>query len=56
MAYKVPANLLDIRRLFNYNTVIVIVYLFMGKDVVGMEKKNILTYAGLKNWKKNFMI
>lgn len=48
MAYKVPANLLDIRRLFNYNTVIVIVYLFMGKDVVGMEKKNILTYAGLK--------
>ena len=48
MAYKVPVNLLDIRRLFNYNTVIVIVYLFMGKDVVGMEKKNILTYAGLK--------
>lgn len=41
-------NLLDILKHFNYNTVIVRVYLLVGKEVVIMEKKNILTYAGLQ--------
>lgn len=45
---EVIPNLLDILLHFNYNTVIVRVYLLVGKEVVIMEKKNILTYAGLQ--------
>lgn len=45
---EVIPNLLDILMHFNYNTVIVRVYLLVGKEVVIMEKKNILTYAGLQ--------
>ena len=45
---EVIPDLLDILKHFNYNTVIVRVYLLVGKEVVIMEKKNILTYAGLQ--------